>query len=219
MGVAMRVNLGSGWHYREGWVNVDLYAKKADLRADLRTVDFPAGSVEEVTAIHSIEHLEREDSIALFRRIFRWLTVGGTLRIEMPERGRCLKLLEHDAAPLRLAGAKGLMGGRSDGKDEWRAWLIQHADQIMAAAENNVRLSDLVPDRWREPGAAHLHVWGEGELLDELMKAGFSPAQVVAPTFHGGQKKRDCAWVATRPRLLPAAGELPVRSIVDLGRR
>lgn len=219
MGVAMRVNLGSGWHYREGFTNVDLFAKKADLRADLRTVDFPAGSVEEVTAIHSIEHLEREDSVALFHRIFRWLTVGGTLRIEMPERGRCLKLIGHDAAPLRLAGAKGLMGGRANAKDEWHAWLIENSGRIVAAATAGEKMADLVPERWQEPGAAHLHVWGEGELLDVLVKAGFSPAQAVAPTFHGGQKKRDCAWVATRPRLLPAAGELPVRSIVDLGRR
>lgn len=54
----MKLNLGSGNDYREGWVNVDLY-QHADERFDLATFPYPIteNSVDEIYAAHILEHL------------------------------------------------------------------------------------------------------------------------------------------------------------------
>lgn len=47
-----KLHLGCGWAYKEGWVNVDLFATKADIAWDLRHgIPVPDGSV--AAAFHS----------------------------------------------------------------------------------------------------------------------------------------------------------------------
>jgi SAM-dependent methyltransferase len=47
------------------------------LRADLREVDFRAGSFDGVCALYSIAHVPREDHASLFASVRRWLRPGG----------------------------------------------------------------------------------------------------------------------------------------------
>lgn len=186
-----RVNLGSGWHYKPGWINVDLYAETADVKADLRTVDFESSSILLVEATHCIEHLERADTIDLIGRVFRWLKHGGRFVVEMPERTRCL-------AKPALPMIKGLMGGRSQDKAGWKTWLQENATTIREEALAGRSTASIVPEEWDEPGEAHLYVWDENEFKAALEQAGFY-VTTDAPQYHGRQKKRDCRWVGGKP--------------------
>lgn len=183
----MRINLGSGWRKIEGAVNVDLHYS-ADVQADLRTVEFPPASTDEVLAIHCVEHLERDDAISLFCRVAGWLKPGGLFVIEMPERSRCVALAGRFGK--RLVGLKGLVGGRSVDKAGWHEWIKRNADAILAG-------SAVVPEKWRLPGEAHLYVWTDQELTDVLERCGFEVA-VRPPQFHGSRVERDCRWEAVR---------------------
>ncbi|HEX5493889.1 MAG TPA: methyltransferase domain-containing protein [Mycobacteriales bacterium] len=71
-------------------LGVDMSARQLELarehvpaatfqRAEMTTLDFPAGSWDAVTAFYSLTHLPRAEQAALITRIARWLRPGGLL--------------------------------------------------------------------------------------------------------------------------------------------
>ena len=81
----VKLNLGSGKDYREGFINIDNspYIKK-DLALDLDAYPFPFddNSVDYVLAMAVIEHLE--DMKGFMEEIHRILKPGGKLRFRVP---------------------------------------------------------------------------------------------------------------------------------------
>jgi len=81
----LKLNLGSGKDYREGFINIDNspYIKK-DLSFDLDTYPYPFhdNSVDFVLAMAVIEHLE--DMKAFMEEMHRILKPGGKLRFRVP---------------------------------------------------------------------------------------------------------------------------------------
>lgn len=49
------------------------------LRQDVRSCDFPPGSLDAIVALYVVEHLPREEHRALFERFAGWLRPGGFL--------------------------------------------------------------------------------------------------------------------------------------------
>ena len=97
----MKLHLGCGTRYLEGYVNVDFPAAEhtvqaglqADLYADITALSYPAGSVEEVRLHHVFEHFSRPVALALLCRWRDWLAPGGRLRIETPDLMASARLL------------------------------------------------------------------------------------------------------------------------------
>ncbi len=88
------VNLGSGLDYREGWLNVDRYAPRADARWDLWELpwDLQTGSVDWLYANQVMEHVPprigSEDGLVLvLREIHRVLKDGGRCFVGVPYAG------------------------------------------------------------------------------------------------------------------------------------
>lgn len=79
----MKVNLGCGHLPLEGYVNVDLYADEADVKADVMVVTFE--HVQELVAYHLLEHLHPFDAAVLLTRTIPWMRSGGTLEVEVPD--------------------------------------------------------------------------------------------------------------------------------------
>jgi predicted SAM-dependent methyltransferase len=85
---SIRLNIGSGLDYREGWINLDCsrFTKnmKLDVDHDLNTFPypFPDNSVDEVHMRHILEHLEEQDKV--LAEIFRILKPGGKLNLIYP---------------------------------------------------------------------------------------------------------------------------------------
>jgi predicted SAM-dependent methyltransferase len=95
---SLRLHLGCGTTYLDGYVNIDFPTSehtiarvKADRYEDLRTLQYPEGTVDEVRSHHVFEHFDRATALTLLARWRRWLKVGGTLVIETPDFEGCAK--------------------------------------------------------------------------------------------------------------------------------
>ena len=87
-----KLNLGSGNELLQGYINIDLYNPKADLKHDLtKPLPFEDGSVDEIYAKHIIEHFTVNEWIDIKKDWYRVLKVGGKLTIECPDIVRCMK--------------------------------------------------------------------------------------------------------------------------------
>jgi len=81
----MKLHLGSGKINLEGWLNVDLEAPNADLHLDLRKpLTFDDESIEYIFNEHFIEHVTREEALALLKECHRVLSKSGVLRLSTP---------------------------------------------------------------------------------------------------------------------------------------
>jgi predicted SAM-dependent methyltransferase len=98
-GSPIRLHLGCGERYMEGYVNVDfppedqsvLDTSKADMHADLTKLTYDAGSVGEVRLHHVFEHFDRPTALRLLLDWHDWLSPGGLLVIETPDFERCAR--------------------------------------------------------------------------------------------------------------------------------
>jgi predicted SAM-dependent methyltransferase len=112
----MRLNLGSGNRPLEGYTGVDL-APNADIQCDLRKLEFAEdNSVEEIIAIHVIEHFYKWEVQPMLQEWRRVLKPGGKIILECPDLKK--------AAHAFLMGAGDQMGmwafyGNPDLKDEF----------------------------------------------------------------------------------------------------
>lgn len=89
----MKLHLGCGQRYFEGYVNIDFPSSAhsvqetsvADIHADILALHYPAESIEEVRLHHVFEHFPRPVACALLASWFSWLKLGGKLHIEVPD--------------------------------------------------------------------------------------------------------------------------------------
>ncbi|MEX2006652.1 MAG: class I SAM-dependent methyltransferase [Candidatus Saccharimonadales bacterium] len=89
----MKLHLGCGQVYLEGYVNIDYPLSKhtvqqksvADEFADLTDMKYKPESIEEVRLHHVFEHFPRTQAVALLVSWHSWLKKGGRVHIEVPE--------------------------------------------------------------------------------------------------------------------------------------
>jgi predicted SAM-dependent methyltransferase len=88
----MKLHLGSGMRLLEnGWLNIDSWEGYGSdhpakyLRHDLRyPIPFDDKSADYIYSEHFIEHLSREEGLAIFKEIFRLLKPHGIIRVSTP---------------------------------------------------------------------------------------------------------------------------------------
>lgn len=181
----MKLNLGCGDKTFEGWINVDAYAPEADLQADLRGLHYEEGTIEQIFISHVIEHFTMADGVMLLHRFYKWLTPGGYVHIETPDREKCARLMRSNKTRVRLEGARGLLGGRSIHKEEWNTYVLSW---LARGCPN-----ESIPEPWTNlPGEEHLHVWSALELMRTMKEIGYI-TQVARLTLHGRRSHRDSA--------------------------
>lgn len=88
----IKLHLGCGQRYLEGYVNVDYPSNKhniakikVDKEIDITTLSYPNFSVDEIRSHHVFEHFDRATALGLLCRWRNWLKPGGVLRIETPD--------------------------------------------------------------------------------------------------------------------------------------
>lgn len=81
----VKLNLGCGKDYREGYINVDLYEDSADQRFDVKTIPYEDNTVDEILASHVIEHFDYHESVDVLKEWYRVLKPGGKLVLETPD--------------------------------------------------------------------------------------------------------------------------------------
>ena len=108
----MKINLGSGKDYREGWTNIDVNSRfKPDILQDIREIDFDEGTVDEILAQDVIDHVTFMEAKALLRKCFKWLKPRGILNIHTPN----LKTLGLEASWGNETALEFLYGTRGEG--------------------------------------------------------------------------------------------------------
>ena len=88
----VKLHLGCQEKYLEGYINIDLPPEahtvreaRVDVEADVRELDCPAGSVDEIRSHHLLEHFSRQEALLLLARWHKWLKIGGLLHVETPD--------------------------------------------------------------------------------------------------------------------------------------
>lgn len=116
----MKLHLGCGQRYLGGYINIDFPPEEhtvrekhpADQFADILSLSYPPGSVEEVRLHHVFEHFTRPVAYALLASWNSWLMPGGVLHIEVPDFGRTALSMLNPLAPLksRLVAERHIFG-------------------------------------------------------------------------------------------------------------
>jgi hypothetical protein len=92
----MKLHLGCGQKYFEGYVNIDYPLSEhsvqltsvADEFANLLEMNYGPRTIDEVRLHHVFEHFDRAIALALLASWNSWLKPGGILHIETPNFGR-----------------------------------------------------------------------------------------------------------------------------------
>ena len=78
------LNMGSGFDYRKGWLNVDVSPKSnPDIVADIRELPFTDNSFEKIYCHHVLEHIEGSLH-KIMEELWRVLKPNGELEIHVP---------------------------------------------------------------------------------------------------------------------------------------
>lgn len=84
----MKVNLGCGEYYAQGWTNVDSYGGEGtvpDVVASAYDLPFEDGSVYKLYAGHFLEHIALDDLPKIFKEIERVLAPDGEVMFVGPD--------------------------------------------------------------------------------------------------------------------------------------
>lgn len=139
----MRLNLGPGEHYADGWVNLDASgAVRCDQIVDGAApfAGFADGCAQAVYLGHVLEHVWWPDVVPLLGEVRRVLRPGGTVLVTGPDMVRLIH---------RFA----------EGLEPW--WLVEQA----------MEHADRTDPAW--PEASHKWDCHEGRVIDALVAAGF----------------------------------------------
>jgi len=77
----MKLNLGSGFDLKEGYVNIDIRDIPGIKRMDVRELDYPDCSANEIYASDIIEHFSKAEQEPLLKEWYRVLSPNGKLFI------------------------------------------------------------------------------------------------------------------------------------------
>jgi len=82
-----RLEIGSGKMPRKGFTHIDIEeSAKPDILGDFRTMEF--SDLEEIIALHVLEHFSRKEGLEVLKQWHAWLKVGGKLIVETPDMER-----------------------------------------------------------------------------------------------------------------------------------
>ena len=87
----VRLNLGCGPVYEDGYINIDLHDDTADVKMNVLHLDYPDNTADEIKASHLLEHFSFEEVPEALKEWRRVLKVGGILRLNVPDLAWCLQ--------------------------------------------------------------------------------------------------------------------------------
>lgn len=118
----IKLNLACGDLIFPGYINVDLYSEKADVKADVKQLPFPDDYADEILAMHIIEHFDFHEGFVVLQEWKRVLKPNGKLVIECPDLLALCKLFIEADEPTRVSMYPQFFG---------RPWVPGHAHKFL----------------------------------------------------------------------------------------
>jgi predicted SAM-dependent methyltransferase len=145
----LKLNLGCGPNYKQGWVNIDLFASSVDLQIDLRRRwPFPDSSAMHIYSEHALEHFEFAEEVPHFiSESLRVLQRAGTFDVGVPDTEWAVRAY----------------GDRNH--DYWRHTARWHPDDCKTQMDH-------INFHFRQ-GKRHKYAWDEETLKGLLQRSGF----------------------------------------------
>lgn len=178
-GQPLRLHLGCGQHYLEGYVNIDyppeahnVMSVRADVYADLLELSFPFESVDEIRLHHVFEHFNRITALGLLIRWYKWLKPGGKIHIETPDLlGSARTMLSEASLKVKMGVARHLAGDQAAQWgyhiDHWFPERFRHTFEALGFNVVETR-----QESWpEEPYLSNVHAVGikSRQLTDEQL--------------------------------------------------
>lgn len=168
----MKLNLGCGKDYKEGYVNIDfadfssdLTPIKVDLNIDMRKgLPFDNNSVEEVIFYECLEHFNRFDGLEILKEIYRVLKPSCVLHLSVPNSISQIKMLLAFAA--RQPSIEDFLNCHNDNGRFWDYWKFH--DDVMGATNRTY-----VEGKDYGQGASHKTLWTKNQLICVLEYVGY----------------------------------------------
>lgn len=114
----MKLNIGCGYEYLQGWVNIDSGRDSlADRFMEAHRLEFDDGSAEEIRAAQLIEHLGFFKAKYFLAECYRVLKDGGLLTLETPHVEKTFKSFLKGDRAAREAALGWVYGGETPGME------------------------------------------------------------------------------------------------------
>lgn len=137
----VKINLGSGNDYREGYINVDnglmFPNAKVDFIGDIKTFSTLKNSVDEILLSHVIMYFRPEELQPLLKTWHGWLKKGGKLIIETSDIRKLAKIVGISTSPQSIINDFGLInifGTPKTGPHRW-GWSVKALKSELLKAE------------------------------------------------------------------------------------
>ncbi len=112
----MKLHIGCGNRYFEGWTNLDILEGTADVIDDARVLSkIPDSSCDIIYAAHVLEHFGRHEVNEVITVWFKKLKKGGILRLSVPDFEKIVKMYSKGTDLKTLLGY--ICGGQKDDFD------------------------------------------------------------------------------------------------------
>lgn len=112
----MKLHIGCGNRYFEGWTNLDIAGKKADVFDDASKLNLiPNNSCDIIYAAHVLEHFGRKEVSAVLKVWYKKLKPKGILRLSVPDFEKVILMYKNSYKLQTLLGF--LVGGQRDQYD------------------------------------------------------------------------------------------------------
>jgi predicted SAM-dependent methyltransferase len=102
----MKLHLGCGHDYLDGWVNIDgpkdelCYTDmKADIHSRIEDLEYPDNSIDEILLNAVFEHFPRHVAIMQLRKFYKWLKPQGNLTLLVPDFWGTIEMLRKSENP------------------------------------------------------------------------------------------------------------------------
>lgn len=196
-GEPLKLHLGCGEKYFDGYINIDYPSEnhkvmnvKADVYCDIKTIDLPENSVDEIRLHHVFEHFSRIDALALLIKWHKWLKKGGRLHIEVPDLiGSAKTLLSDVSFKVKMGVVRHLAGDQANSwgfhVDHWFDERFRQTLQELGFSSIQSRLSQWMS----EPYLSNITVLASKERdvsLDQQLDAAdrLLLVSMVSPAEH-----------------------------------
>ena len=125
---SIKINLGCGYDYRNGYINVDNQKMfpdaKVDVISDIKEFDVEDGTVKEILLSHVVMYFRPEELHPLLLKLHGWLKEGGRLVIETIDLKKVMQTALNESNPITVHnyGLVNIFGTEQTGPHKW-GWM------------------------------------------------------------------------------------------------